>query len=524
MYDLSNGNIEKLICELDSLLESARVSAQGCTKVRLMAEEILLKYQEHFGSSPEVSLSNTKHIGKITVTLKINCESFDPISTSSEDDVLLQNLLQSLGYVPTWRYKNKCNELSFLIRCKNRIPDWAGTLIACALGAVFGLAARQLPADTLSVLTDTLFAPVFSAIMGFLGAVSTMLIFLSIMNGIVGMENVATLNRIGKKLMGKILITMFVLGVIIVIVFGLLFRVSGSVGNGFDFGTLWSMVLGIIPSSFIDPFNGGNALQILFLSFVIGFIILRSVSVFAPVVDVMQGLYQIIQEMMVLVLKALPLVVFISLFNLFSGSTDIDVKAIYKFPLLHLVFTVACLAAVILGICAKQKMRLSVLMKKLLPTFLVALSTASSNATLSDSMEICEKKLGIDPKLVKVGIPLAYSIDKPASIIFIIAGVMCMAQMFLVDISWTTLISITFTALLLSIAAPAVPGAGISVMTLMFTVYGIPLEALSIIISLDVISDRIVTPSNVINAQLDLIQVADSLGDLDRDVLRNPDH
>ena len=521
MYDLSNGNIEKLICELDSLLESARVSAQGCTKARLTAEEMLLRYQERFGCTPEVSISHTKRFGKITVTLKINCESYDPMNNSSEDDVLLQNLLQSLGYVPTWRYKNNHNELCFPIRCKNRIPDWAGTLIACALGAVFGLAARQLPADTLSVLTDTLFAPVSSAVMGFLGAVSAMLIFLSIINGIVGMENIATLNRIGKKLMGKILITMFVLGVIIVIVFGLLFRVSGSVGNGFDFGTLWGMILDIIPSSFIDPFNGGNALQILFLSFVIGFIMLRSVNAFAPIIDVMQGLYQIVQDMMVLVLDVLPLVVFISLFNLFSGSSDIDLGAVYKFPLIQLVFSLAWLAAVILRICLKQKMKPSVLVKKLLPTFLVGLSTASSNATLSDSMDICENKLGISPKLVKVGIPLSYSIDKPTGMIMIMAGTMCMAQMFSVDISWSALITMTLTAFLLAIAAPAVPGSGVSVMTLLFTVYGIPLEALSVIISLDVITDRIVTSSIVTNAQLDLIQVADRLGDLNKDTLRS---
>ena len=521
MYNLSNCDIEKLSGDLTSILESARVSSQGCTKIRLTAEELLLKYQEKFGSETELSLIHTKRFGKLYITLQINCDSFNPLNDFSNEDFWLQNILQSLGYVPTWRYKNSRNELCFPVRCESRLPAWVTTLIACALGIICGLAARMLPREVLSVLTDTLFAPVSSAVMGFLGAVSAMLIFLSIVNGIIGMGNLATLNRIGKELILRIILSMLVLGVVIVIVFGLIFPVSGGVGGGFDFGTLWGMILDIIPSSFIDPFNGGNALQILFLSFVIGFIMLRSVNAFAPIIDVMQGLYQIVQDMMVLVLDVLPLVVFISLFNLFSGSSDIDLGAVYKFPLIQLVFSLAWLAAVILRICLKQKMKPSVLVKKLLPTFLVGLSTASSNATLSDSMDICENKLGISPKLVKVGIPLSYSIDKPTGMIMIMAGTMCMAQMFSVDISWSALITMTLTAFLLAIAAPAVPGSGISVMTLLFTVYGIPLEALSVIISLDVITDRIVTSSIVTNAQLDLIQVADRLGDLNKDILRS---
>ena len=521
MYTLSNCDIERISRELTSILESARVSSQGCTKVRLTVEELLLRYQERFGSETELALLHTKRFGKVTVTLQIRCERFDPMGNLSDEDFWLQNILQTLGYVPAWTYKNGCNELCFLVRCESRLPDWAGTLIACTLGIIFGLAARLLPGETLSMLTETLFAPVSSAVMGFLGAVSAMLIFLSIINGIVGMGNLTTLNRIGKKLIGQIMLFMLLLGVSIVIVFGLIFPVSGGVGSGFDFGSLWSMILGIIPDSLFDPFNSKNALQILFLAFVSGFIILRSVKALSPIVDLVQGLYQIVQDMMGFIVKILPLVVFISLFNLFSGSNNIDLRAAYKIPLIQLVMSVAWLAAVILRICVKQKVKPAILVKKLLPSFLIGLSTASTNAALSTSMSTCEKKLGISPKLVKVGIPLSHSIDRSMLMIMFMSGIMCTAQIFSVDISWAELVTMTLTVFLLSIATPPAPGSGISVMTLLFSVYGIPMEALSIIISLDVITDRIAAFSLVTNAQLDMIRVADSLGDLDRDVLRS---
>ena len=521
MYTLSNKSIDRISEEITSILENKRVPVRDCTKIRLTAEELLLKYREKFGSESELTLLHTKRFGKIIVTLRLRCESFDPMAELSAEDFWLQNILQALGYVPTWTYKHNCNELCFPVRCESRLPAWAGTLLAGAVGIILGFAARLLPTETLSMLTDTLFDPVSSTVMGFLSAVSAMLIFLSIINGIVGMGNLATLNRLGKKLIGQILRSMLLLSVVIVLIFGLLFPISGGAGSGFDFGSLWSMILDIIPSSFFDPFNTGNALQILFLSFVIGFIMLRSVSSLDPVVRGVQGLYLIVQDMMALVLKALPLVVFISLFKLFSGSADIDLRAVYKYPLIQLLLSLAWLAAVILKICVKLKAKPAILVKKLLPTFLIGLSTSSSNAALSTSMDTCENKLGISPELVKVGIPLSHSIDKPTGIILLMSGAVCMAQMFSVDISWMELVTMTLTVFLLAIAAPPVPGGGISVITLLFTIYGIPLEALSIIISLDVITDRIVTSSIVTNAQLDLIQVADSLGELDKEILRS---
>ena len=520
MYRLSNDDIEKVSAELTSIMEAARVSSQGITKIRLTAEDLLLRYQDRFGPDTELTLLHTKRFGKLTVTLRLRCESFDPMADLSEEDFWLRNMLLSLGYMPTWTYKNHCNELSFPVRCESLLPSWASTVIACGLGIVFGLAARLLPEGILSVMTDTVLSPVSSAIMGFLSAVSAMLIFLSIINGVVGMGNLSTLNRIGKKLIGQFLLSMVTLAVVLIILFGLLFPLSSSTGGGFNFGALWDMILDIIPGSFFEPFNTGNALQILFLSFVIGFLMLSSISRLEPVVRVIEGLYQIIQDMMALVLKALPLVVFVSLFALFSGSADIDLRVVYQYPLLQLVLSIGWLAAVIVKISVKMKVRPAVLAKKLMPTFLIAFYTSSSNASLSTSMDTCEKDLGIDPGLVKVGIPLAHSVDKPTAMILLMTGTMCMARMFSVDISWTALITMTLTVFLLAIAGPPVPGGGLSVTTLLFTIYGIPLEALSIIISLDVITDRIVTTSIVANAQLDLLQAADKLGDLDRDVLR----
>ena len=521
MYSLINSDIEKISGELTDLLEREHVPSEGITKIRLTAEELLIKYRERYGTGTEFEFSHSKRLGKVYITFKIKSGSFNPLEDISEEDFWLQNILMSMGYVPSWRYRNNCNELCFSVKGAGSLPSWAWPLIACGLGAAGGFAARLLPGGTLSLITEKIFNPVSEAIMGFFSAVSIMLIFLSVINGIVGMVNLSTLRRIGRKMLSQLVKSMLLLAAIDFAVFGLVFNVSGGQGSGFDFGTLWNMILDIIPDSFFDPFNTGNALQILFLSVFIGYIMLRSVNELKAVADVAAGLYRIIQDMMMCILKVLPAVVFISVFNLLSGSADIDIRAIYKFPLIQLILSFGWIGLMILRAFIRQGVKPSVLIKKILPVSLLAFSTASSNASLTTSMETCEKKLGIDPDLVKVGIPLFHTVFTPTVQVLLMCATMCMAQMFSVDISWTSLATMSLAIALLAVATPPVPGGGISVIALLFTIYGVPLEALSIIISMDVITDRIVTCTIVTGCELDLIQLADSLSELDKDVLRS---
>lgn len=73
----------------------------------------------------------------------------------------------------------------------------------------------------------------------------------------------------------------------------------------------------------------------------------------------------------------------------------------------------------------------------------------------------------------------------------------------------------------MAIATPSIPGSAVSAFTLMASGFGIPLEAVSIVISLGFISDRISTPTQVNSCQLELIQIADKLNAIDKSVLRS---
>lgn len=214
--------------------------------------------------------------------------------------------------------------------------------------------------------------------------------------------------------------------------------------------------------------------------------------------------------------------------NVFNVYIWMGVVALIVIGIVPLVFPIAggagmsfgWLALVAIRVSVTRKVRLNVLIKKLLPTFLIAFSTASSAAALPTSMETCEKKLGIGKKLVDVGVPISNLFNKPVSFIERMVGILCMAELFRVDVTWSSLISMVITAFIFALCTPTIPGSGISAFTLMAQQFGVPMEAISIIIALDVITDRISTPTQVSVGQLELIQIANSLGSLDIETLR----
>ena len=74
-------------------------------------------------------------------------------------------------------------------------------------------------------------------------------------------------------------------------------------------------------------------------------------------------------------------------------------------PIMLLGHVLVC-AAYLLLVCIRKRVALPVFVKKVAPTFLIGLSTASSAAAYSTNVECCEKQLGIDRQIINFGIPL----------------------------------------------------------------------------------------------------------------------
>jgi Na+/H+-dicarboxylate symporter len=87
-----------------------------------------------------------------------------------------------------------------------------------------------------------------------------------------------------------------------------------------------------------------------------------------------------------------------------------------------------------------------------------------------------------------------------------------------ITLSWLFLAYITI--LLIAFAVPPVAGGAIMGFTIAFTQLGIPMEVMGIAIALNAITDFPATAMNVTGWQLTMVDVADSLGSLNKETLR----
>ena len=98
----------------------------------------------------------------------------------------------------------------------------------------------------------------------------------------------------------------------------------------------------------------------------------------------------------------------------------------------------------------------------------------------------------------------------------------CMAEVFGVAITPLWVIKAVFVVVLVSMATPPVFGAGIMAYTIIFAQLTIPSPSIAIAAVTEVFLDFIITACTVSCLQLEMIFGANSIGVLDKKILRMP--
>jgi len=128
---------------------------------------------------------------------------------------------------------------------------------------------------------------------------------------------------------------------------------------------------------------------------------------------------------------------------------------------------------------------------------LLAFSTSSSAAVMPLSIKTAEEKMRVKPKVSQFIIPLGATINMDGTAIYQIIAVFFLAQLFSIDLGFTTILLITITALAASIGAPSAPGTGIIILSTILIAAGIPPMAVVLLLGVDRILDMTRTTVNV---------------------------
>jgi proton glutamate symport protein len=135
--------------------------------------------------------------------------------------------------------------------------------------------------------------------------------------------------------------------------------------------------------------------------------------------------------------------------------------------------------------------------RALFPAQAVAVSSASSLASLPALLDGSERKLRLPPSVTGMVLPLAVSTFKIATpTIWLIAAIF-LAHLYGVRLGFAQLLIICVTSILTSFSLPGVPHGWLFVISPLVATMGIPAEGIGLLIAVDVVPDIVATALNV---------------------------
>ncbi len=517
-YNFSNSNIDLACEEVGEFLSKVGVERREALRTKLTFEEVLLEYQSKFGEEATFKVRLLKRLSSIKVEIIVEGESYNALVKNSDEGDVIQGLLAGIGLAPTWNYKNGKNYIVFIPK-KKPLSGTAKMVGAIGLAVICGIILNLLPDGIRAGANDYVLTPVTNAFVGLISAVSGPLIFLSVLGSICSMGNMETLGKIGSKTIKVILLYMTVIAVLMTAFGCLFYHIEMGGGGTSSFSQILDLIYDIIPSNLFEPFVTGNALQLIFISIMVGLAMLVLSSRVSGVFKLVEQLSSIVQTIMSGLSSMLPILIFVLFTGMISSGNLGAILDSWKMILVIVLMIVVYYVLNLLRISLMKKIPPALLMKKAWQTLLIALTTASSAAAFGTNTRDANKKLGIDKKLVEFATPIGQVLFMPGYVAMLFCMEMGFAESYGLPITLPWIFIALITNLLLSFAVPPVPGGAMMGFTIAFTQLGIPMEVMGIALAVNAIIDFPCTACNVSGWQLTLIDVADSLNMLDKESL-----
>lgn len=402
---------------------------------------------------------------------------------------------------------------------KLKIPSYAQILIALLLGGIWGGIA--FGNETLISFTQDYISPFGKIFINALKMIALPLVLASLITGIANLKDLSQLSSLGGKT-----ITLYLLSTVIAICIGLTLVNIIEPGNGISDKTRASLLenfeketsdkisagkdiqdssplaplVNIIPQNIISSFSdNSNMLQAVFFALLFGIGLLKIDSEKRTTIYLFfDGLNDIMLFIIDLIMKIAPLGVFALISTQIATVASVDLLYALRDYFLTVLLGLGMLYIVYLSVILLfTKKTVLQYMKAVLPAQMIAFSTSSSSASLPITMQRAEDHLHICPNTSGFVLPLGATINMDGTSLYQAVAAVFIAQIYGIDLSIAAQLGIIITALLSSIGAAGVPGAGMVLLTIILTQQGIPVEGLALIIAPDRILDMVRTAINV---------------------------
>lgn len=330
------------------------------------------------------------------------------------------------------------------------------------------------------------------------------IVLFSIMEGVISMQDIKKVGSIGGKTIVFYLTTTglaVTLGLIVTNIFkGGFPRLSTSAleyeaapAPGF-----MQTLLDIFPSNVIKPLLDSSMLQIIFIALLFGFATIASGKKGEAFGQFITSGNDVSLMAMSFIIKTTPIGVFCLIVPVVAvNGPQILGSLAYVLLISYLCYILHAVLVYSISVRALAGMSPAVFFKGVLPTMLVAFSSASSLGALPINLD-CVKKLGVKKEIASFVLPLGATINMDGTAIYQGVCAIFIASCYGVQLTLSQQLIIVLTAVLASIGTAAVPGSGMIMLAMVLQSVGLPVEGIALIAGVDRISDMGRTTVNAI--------------------------
>jgi len=324
-------------------------------------------------------------------------------------------------------------------------------------------------------------------------------IFLTLVTGIAGMRDLASVGRVAGRALGYFLV-MSTLALVVGLVVGNLVRpgagfnvdpaslaggeVADYVAKAHD-TTITGFLLGAIPETFVGAFTGGNLLQVLFIAIGFGVALALVGETAAPLLKVLDAASAAMFRLVAIFMRAAP----VGAFGAFAftigkyglGAVVNLAALVGTFYLTSLVFVLG-----VLGLVARAAgFSIFTLIRYLKGELLLVLGTSSSESALPSLMARMEAA-GCPKPVVGLVVPTGYSFNLDGTNIYMTLAALFIAQATNTHLSFGDQALLLGVAMLSSKGAAGVTGAGfITLAATLSVVPALPVAGMALILGID---------------------------------------
>ena len=398
-----------------------------------------------------------------------------------------------------------------------------GMLLGFAVGSIIYY--TNIFGDTLSNIVEVYAFKLGSDIfINLLKMLIVPLVFFSLVSGISSLGNLKSIGNISLKT-----ITLYLITTAIAVSLSLFIGAIFQPGSGVNTANLispdklpqgqgiYQTILDIFPANIIEAMANNQMLAIVFFSIIFGLALNKTNHLTNNLSESFEKLNTVFMQLVVMIIAFAP----IGVFCLIGKFVIADGLNVFGEALKYVILLIATLFLhmfITYSVLIKLFTRLSLktFFLKMKDVAVFAFSTSSSAATIPVTLKTVENELGVNKNVAAFVVPVGATINMDGTAIMQGMATIFIAQMSGIDLSLIQYVQVVLLAVATSIGTAAVPSAGTITLVIILQQFGLPLEAIGIILAVDRILDMTRTAINVTGDAAVACVVAESEGMLEK--------